>query len=94
MSVKKIFMTLITVVAMVMIGAFVLNLILPNASKALVNSVEQMIFNATGMSFDFNADGQAGTAGGGMDFSGADDRVADEAEGGKATEGNVVEGFN
>lgn len=60
MSVKKIFITLITIVACVMIGALVLNVLLPNAAVTLVNSAEDMIYNATGMSFNFNGDSHAG----------------------------------
>ena len=58
MSVKKIFITLIVIVLCVMIGALLLNVLFPNAAKALVNATENMIYNATGMSFDFNGDGQ------------------------------------
>lgn len=61
--VKKIFILLITVVALVAIGALVLNVLLPNATTQMVNAVENMIYNATGMSFDFNGDGTGGTAG-------------------------------
>lgn len=64
MSVKKIFMTLIIVVACVIVGALVLNVLMPNATKALVNSVEGQIHNATGMEFDFNGDGVTGATGG------------------------------
>lgn len=63
MGVKKIFMVLITIVACVLIGAFVLNVLLPNATAALVNSTEDMIFKATGMGFDINNDGNMGDAG-------------------------------
>ena len=63
MSVKKIFMTLIIVVACVILGAFILNILLPNVTTALVNTVENMIASATGLSMDFNGDQTAGTAG-------------------------------
>lgn len=63
MSVKNIFITLIIVVACVMIGALILNTLLPNVTATLVNSVEDMIFNATGMKFDFNNDGNMGAQG-------------------------------
>ena len=58
--VKKIFIILITIVALIIVGALVLNILLPNASKQLVNAVEDTIFKATGMSFDFNGDGDPG----------------------------------
>ena len=63
MSVQKIFMTLIIVVACVILGAFVLNALLPNVIAGLSNSAESMLKNATGMSFDINGDGQVGTTG-------------------------------
>jgi hypothetical protein len=60
MSVKKIFTTLIVIVACVMIGAFVLNVLMPNVATQLVNATEDQIFKATGISFDFNNDGNFG----------------------------------
>ncbi len=60
MSVGKIFKILIVIVACVIVGAIVLNVLLPNVSTSLVNAVEAQIFNATGMSFDFNGDGVNG----------------------------------
>lgn len=68
-SVKKIFMVLIIMVACVMIGALVLNILLPNAATSIVDGLEQMVFNATGMKFDWNGNGKAGTSGGNVDFS-------------------------
>lgn len=61
MNVAGIFKTLIIVVACVIIGALVLNTLLPNVTTGLINGVEDMLFNATGMSFDFNNDSNAGT---------------------------------
>lgn len=63
MKVSGIFKTLIVIVACVVLGAFALNIIMPNAAKALVNATEGMIYNATGMSFDFNGDGIDGQTG-------------------------------
>lgn len=60
MSVKKIFMTLIIIVACVMIGAFILNVLMPNVATELVNATEDQIYKATGLSFDFNHDGTSG----------------------------------
>ena len=57
MSVSKIFKVLITIVVCVVIGAFVLNIILPNGLNGMVNTVEGMIKNATGIAFDLNGDG-------------------------------------
>ena len=61
MDVKKIFIILITIVACVVIGALVLNILLPNVSTALVNAIERMIYKATKMTFDFNGDGVTGS---------------------------------
>lgn len=59
---KKVFITLITIVALVVVGTFVLNVIMPNTVTTMVNTVEGMVFNATGLSMDFNGDGDAGNA--------------------------------
>lgn len=67
-SVKKIFTVLIVMVACVMIGALVLNILLPNVTTSIVDALEQMVFNATGMQFDWNGNGSGGTSGGGTDF--------------------------
>ncbi len=62
MGVGKIFKTLIIIVVCVILGALVLNILLPNVTTALINSTEDMIFKATGMAFDFNSDGEKGSA--------------------------------
>lgn len=86
MSVKKIFITLIIIVACVMIGALILNILMPNVTKTLINATEDMIHSATGMSFDFNGDGDAG--GKQQTYSG--DYEGEKAEG--QEDGNV-DGF-
>lgn len=63
MNVKKIFITLITVVACVILGAFVLNTLMPNVTTTLINAVEEQIYNATSLRFDFNNDGTIGGTG-------------------------------
>lgn len=97
MSVGKIFKVLIIIVACVIIGALVLNVILPNTATALVNAVEGSIFNATGMSFDLNGDGVNGTTNAqsirdGNDIAGANAQTNNNAQ----NENNSanVEGFN
>lgn len=90
MSVQKIFTTLIIIVACVAIGALVLNVLLPNVATTLVNAVEQMIFSATGLSFDFNGDGFNNTAGT-REFQG------EQQDGGSTNDDNNgvgVDGFN
>lgn len=83
MSVKKIFITLITVVCCVILGAFVINILLPNVTSTLINAVEAEIHNATGMNFDFNNDGATGetsATGNGYtgDRTGGTDEIASE----------------
>lgn len=63
-SVKKIFTVLIVMVACVVVGALVLNVLLPNVSSSLVDALETMVYNATGMTFDWNGNGNTGDQGG------------------------------
>lgn len=62
MSVGKIFKVLIIIVACVLLGAVILNVLLPNTVTAAVDAVEDQIFNATGMTFDLNGNGNSGNA--------------------------------
>lgn len=90
-SVKKIFTVLIVMVACVMIGALVLNILLPNVSTSIVDALEQMVFNATGMKFDWNGNGAGGESGGGTDFQSG---MADDDTGTNAgNAGQQVEGL-
>ncbi len=61
MSVAKIFKVLIIVVACVIIGAIVLNVLLPNTVTTMVNAVEDQIYKASGLTFDLNGDGNKGS---------------------------------
>lgn len=63
MGVGKIFTVLITIVACVLIGALVLNILLPNVTAQVINASEDMIYRATGLTFDFNGDGNIGDSG-------------------------------
>lgn len=67
-SVKKIFTVLIVMVACVVVGALVLNVLLPNVSSSLVDALEQMVYNATGMKFDWN-DNDSQIGNGTVDFT-------------------------
>ena len=78
MSVSKIFITLVIVVACVGIGALVLNILLPNATATVVNSVEAQIFNSTGLTFDFNGDGMG--ASDGADHTGGNTATDDASD--------------
>ena len=88
-SVKKIFTVLIVAVGCVLVGAFILNTLLPNTAKVMVDSIENLIFKATGISLDINNNGVAGSNT--MPSSG-DKTVEDEMNDGNS--GNVIEGFN
>lgn len=90
MSVKKIFIILIVVVACVMIGALVLNTLMPNITKSLVNAVEGMVYNATGMQFDWNGDGVGGGDANGTTFTDADYGIDDANAN---LDGDAVDGF-
>lgn len=61
MSVSSIFKTLIIVVVCIIIGAAVINIFAPNLVAQLSNAIENSIFQATGMKFDFNGDKIAGS---------------------------------
>ena len=77
-----------------MIGALLLNVLLPNATRQLVNQVEAQIHRATGLSFDFNGDGVTGTQGANNQNVGnqaVGGNVNDSSMGGAA---NQVEGFD
>lgn len=72
MKVSGIFKVLIVVVACVVIGALVLNTLLPNAVNGTVGWVESAIKNATGANMDLNGDNVVGTpavVGGGAEQS-------------------------
>lgn len=87
MSVKKIFMTLIVIVMCVVLGAFLINIFLPNVTTVLINAAEDQIANATGMHLDFNGDGHAGTIGA-VTQTGARDGSEDGV-----TADNTIDGF-
>lgn len=58
--VKKVFTVLIVAVVCMAIGGIVLSVFMPNAVSQMVNVTEDMIYNATKLSFDFNGDGNTG----------------------------------
>lgn len=87
MSVKKIFIVLITIVACVIVGALVLNVLLPNVATTLVDSLEDMIYKATKMSFDFNGNNNVGD-----NHSGTYNEITEGGDSSDQTAG--VDGFN
>ena len=86
-TVKKIFITLITIVALVALGAFILNIVMPNATKQMVNTVERMVYKGTGIELDLNGDGTTGKN------ASTTEKAADGKDA-EATSGIGVEGFN
>jgi len=92
MSVAKIFKILIIVVACVIIGALVLNVLLPNTTRALVNAVEDNIFRATGMTFDLNGDGIQGSNTN-NDYTGGN-TGSQQTNGSDETDSGEVDGWN
>lgn len=88
MKVQNIFKLLVTVVACIVLGAMVLNIFLPNVVTQLSGVVEDSIFKATGMAFDFNGDGQVGS-------SNANNTYDDTTQGGNYSDefADEVEGF-
>lgn len=89
MSVKKIFIILITVVACVMIGALLLNVLMPNIMTSVVDSCENMLYNATGMSMDFNGNGKVGGKGTAKVGQNVDDNRGTK----DIAQGRAVDGF-
>ena len=90
---KKVFITLITIVALVVVGAFVLNVIMPNTVTTMVNTVEGMIYNTTGLSMDFNGDGRTGQQQGIDAGSDIENAGAQDNSGATSQEGQDVGGF-
>lgn len=89
-TVKKIFMVLIIMVACVMIGALVLNVLMPNVATSLVDALEQMVYNATGLQFNWNNNDKSGDTGGGVDYTEgmlSDGKGTDTDGGGSQVEG-------
>lgn len=82
MGVRKIFIVLVTIVACVILGAFVLNVLLPGTTKSVINATETMLYNATGMKLDLNGDGKGGNEG-----------VAFNTTDNTATTGGKVDGY-
>ena len=89
MKVSKIFVILITVVVCVIVGAFVINILMPNTVTSLVDTVENQIQHATGISLDLNGNGTAGAAGNGI--ANMKSNATDKSN--SANNGTTVDGF-
>ncbi len=59
-TVKKVFIVLIVVVALIIIGALVLNVLLPNATALMVDYIEWGIYRATGLGLNLNGNAYTG----------------------------------
>lgn len=86
MDVKKIFTMLIGIVACVVLGAFLLNTFMPNVTAAVVNAMEDMVYNVTGLSMNFNGDGKSG----GQSVSGTTTYDATNQQAAEDVAGNVA----
>ena len=89
MKVSKIFVILITVVVCVIVGAFVINILMPNTVTSVVDTVENQIQHATGIALDLNGNGVAGAAGNGI----ADMKSSATDRSNSASNGTTVDGF-
>jgi uncharacterized protein involved in outer membrane biogenesis len=61
MNVSGIFKILIIVVACIIVGGILLNVLLPNGLNGIVGWMEDGVHAATGANFDLNGDGDIGT---------------------------------
>lgn len=61
MNVSGIFKILIIVVACIIVGGILLNVLLPNGLNSIVGWMESGVKAATGSNFDLNGDGSIGT---------------------------------
>ena len=77
-------------VACVVVGALVLNVLLPNVSSTLVDALEQMVYNATGMSFNWNGNGTTPADTNRVNFNG--DNIA-ETDGDRVGKSGQVNGL-
>ena len=59
-TVKNVFKVLVVAVVMLVVGAFLINILAPNAVNQVSNAVERQIYNATGISLDLNGDKVSG----------------------------------
>lgn len=86
---KKVFIALITIVVCVILGGVVINILFPNFMTTMVDAVEDQIFRATSLSFDFNGNGTGGSAN--DTYSGAE---SEDDNTGSGTNSDVVTGVD
>lgn len=86
---KKVFKTLITIVACVAVGVFILNIFMPNIVTQVCSAIEGQIYNATSISIDINGDGKNGKSNKSGNYNAEKKNSSD-----KASKGQGVEGFD
>lgn len=82
MNVSGIFKILIIVVACIIVGGILLNVLLPNGLNGIIGWMESGIMAATGAEFDLNGDGDIGTP------------TAQQQQPGDGSDGAGVTGYN
>lgn len=82
MNVSGIFKILIIVVACIIVGGILLNVLLPNGLNGIIGWMESGIMAATGAEFDLNGDGEIGTP------------TAQTQQAGDGSDGAGVTGYN
>jgi uncharacterized protein involved in outer membrane biogenesis len=91
-TVKNIFKVLIIAIVCLVVGAFLINVLAPNATNQVTNAIEQQVWKATGISLDLNGDGYTGQNGG-KATAGANRSDKSNTIAGKGG-GNTVTGFS
>ena len=84
--IKKVGAALITIVVVMLIGFFILNILVPNAVVTACSAFEDSMFKATGISIDINGDGRGGQSNANNQYTGP--KTSDED-----TNNANVEGF-
>ena len=92
-TVKNIFKVLIVAIVCLVVGAFLINVLAPNATNQVTNAIEQQIWKATGISLDINGDKYGGKDGGKEATKGANRSDNSNTIAGKGG-GNTVTGFS
>lgn len=90
-TVKNVFKVLVVAVVMLVVGAFLINILAPNAVNQVSNAVERQIYKATGISLDMNGDGFSGSDTGPVSANHRTDNSGTIAGNGS---GNTVTGFS
>lgn len=95
-AVTKIFILLIAVVLCVVVGAFLINIVMPGMLQGVSNAIEAGIKSATGITLDINGDGinpdtQIWNSSSNTDAASGGQRAADNTN--QAQQNHGVQGF-